>query len=53
MQFSNCVKVRGAKGMGVGVAGGVEDGENNYSRPEAVAQATKGFGYIGGESVLQ
>lgn len=39
--------------MGVGVAGGVGDGENNYSRPQAVAQATKGFGYVGGESVPQ
>ena len=37
---------------GVG-QGGLEDRANNYSRWEAVAQATQGFRYVRGESVLQ
>lgn len=55
MQFNNCVKVRGVKGMGVCWGGGcwIGDGENNYLRPQAVAQATKSFKYVRGESVLQ
>ena len=54
MQFSNVSKSGRQKGwVYVWDVGGLEDGGNNFSRSETVAQTTKSFRCTTGESVLQ